>query len=252
MDYLNGMVKKGMPPMVVNMISGYLDQMPIGEALDATHTTVYKPEYSWNYEAGTHLASSNGRWMADAAVFLIDTRDQQIARFSEHGFGRMMVNAGKSRSCGAEASVRGQVNKHVALTANYGYTHSIFRVYDDGSGTDYSHNYVPFVPRHTCSLDGSYTFFFSENSWVKNLLLGVTYSGAGKVYWTESNSVSEDYYNLLSARAVLRTRLLELELWGKNLTDSRYNTFYFESMSRGFSQHARPLQVGIDLRLHFD
>ena len=252
MDYLNGMVKKGMPPMVVNMISGYLDQMPISKALDATHTTVYKPEYSWNYEAGTHLASSNGRWMADAAVFLIDTRDQQIARFSEHGFGRMMVNAGKSRSCGAEASVRGQVNKHVALTANYGYTHSIFRAYDDGSGTDYSHNYVPFVPQHTCSLDGSYTFFFSENSWVKNLLLGVTYSGAGKVYWTESNSVSEDYYNLLSARAVLRTRLLELELWGKNLTDSRYNTFYFESMSRGFSQHARPLQVGIDLRLHFD
>ena len=36
----------------------------------------------------------------------MQTRDQQLAKFSESGLGRVMVNAGKSRSCGVEASLR--------------------------------------------------------------------------------------------------------------------------------------------------
>ena len=38
----------------------------------------------------------------DAAAFCTLTKDQQIARFSPSGLGRMTVNAGESRSCGAE------------------------------------------------------------------------------------------------------------------------------------------------------
>ena len=66
----------------------------------------YKPEQSWNYEAGTHLSFLDGRLQADLAAFYMQTRDQQLAQFSESGLGRVMVNAGKSRSCGIEASLR--------------------------------------------------------------------------------------------------------------------------------------------------
>jgi len=41
-----------------------------------------------------------------------------------------------------------------------------------------------------------------------------------------------------------------VDLWGHNLTDAKYNTFYFESMSRGFAQKGKPVQFGVDLRLH--
>ena len=109
---------------------------------------------------------------------------------------------------------------------------------------------MPFVPQHTVSLDGSYTFFF-DNAYVRSLLLGATYSGAGKIYWNESNTASEDFYSLLSARVMMNTKWAQVELWGRNLTQNHYNTFYFESMGRGFSQHGKPLQVGIDLRFHF-
>ncbi|MBQ3992736.1 MAG: hypothetical protein II645_06250, partial [Bacteroidaceae bacterium] len=61
----------------------------------------------------------------------------------------------------------------------------------------------------------------------------------------------QDYYNLLAARAVLNTKWAQLEVWGRNLTQTKYNTFYFESMGRGFSQRGKPLQVGVDVRLHF-
>ena len=239
------------PQAHIDMIMGRINQnMPTIEQPDVCTTTVYKPEYSWNYELGTHLGTNDNRLQADAALFYIDTRDQQIARFSANGLGRMMVNAGRSRSYGMELSVRAMPNKHVGLAANYGLTNAEFRDYDDGQGIDYTGNQVPFVPQHTVSLDGSYTFFF-DNAYVRSLLLGATYSGAGKIYWNESNTASEDFYSLLSARVMMNTKWAQVELWGRNLTQTHYNTFYFESMGRGFSQHGKPLQVGIDLRFHF-
>ena len=239
------------PQAHIEMIMGRINQnMPAIEQPDVRLTTVYKPEYSWNYELGTHLSSNDNRLQADAALFYIDTRDQQIARFSANGLGRMMVNAGRSRSYGAELSLRAMPNRHLSLMANYGLTNAEFRDYDDGQGIDYTGNRVPFVPQHTVCLDGAYTFFF-QNEYVHNLSLGATWSGAGNIYWNEQNTASEDFYNLLSARATLGTKWAEVELWGRNLTQTSYKTFYFESMGRGFSQHGKPLQVGIDLRLHF-
>ena len=239
------------PQAHIAMVMGRIrDNMPSIATPNVSETTTYKPEYNWNYELGTHLSTDDYRFQADASLFLIDTRDQQIARFSTNGLGRMMVNAGMSRSYGAEVSLRAEPNRHVSLSANYGYAHAEFRRYDDGSGVDYSGNAVPFTPRHTVSADAGYTFFFQGES-IHSLQLGATYAGAGKIYWTENNNAVQDYYNLLSARAVLNTRWAQLELWGRNLTQTHYNAFYFESMGRGFSQHGKPLQVGIDVRLHF-
>ncbi|MCR4922253.1 MAG: TonB-dependent receptor [Bacteroidaceae bacterium] len=239
------------PQAHIAMIMGRMREgMPVPPTPDVAMTTRYKPEYNWNYELGTHLATSDNRFMGDATVFLIDTRDQQIARFSTTGLGRMMVNAGESRSYGAELSLRALPDRHVSLALNYGYTHSEFRHYDAGGGTDYSGNTVPFAPRHTLSADAGYTFYFGRGQW-KSLLLGATYSGAGRIYWNEANSASQDYYNLLSARAVLAVGLAQIELWGRNLTQTHYDTFCFESMGRIFSQRGRPLQVGVDVRLHF-
>lgn len=250
-DYLNDLASKGMPAQVINMIVGYLDKMPIGETPEVKETVTYKPEYSWNYEVGTHLATADNRYQADAAVFFIDTRDQQIARFADSGLGRMMVNAGHSQSRGAELSLRGELARNFNVALNYGYTYAKFTDYDGGD-IDYSGNYVPFVPKHTLSIDANYSWYFT-NSWAQRLTLGATYSGAGRIYWTEDNAdyATQQYYSLLSARATLQTKYLQIELWGRNITDTEYNTFYFESMRRGFSQHGKPAQIGIDLRWHF-
>lgn len=239
-----------MPQSVVNMIIGNLDKIPVGETPDVTETITYKPEYSWNYEVGTHLSTSDNRYQADAAVFFIDTQDQQIARFAESGLGRMMVNAGHSQSRGAELSLRGELVRNLNIALNYGYTYAKFKDYDGGADNDYSGNYVPFVPKHTVSLDASYSWYFNS-SWANRLTIGATYSGAGRIYWTESNYFSQKYYSLLGARATLHTKYAQIELWSRNLTDTKYDTFYFESMSRGFSQKGKPSQIGIDLRFHF-
>lgn len=253
--YLEKFITMGMPESVISSVTQTMkDNMPVGED-PSVEQVVYKPEYSWNYEVGTHLNLDDHRLQLDAAAYLIDTHDQQIARFAPTGFGRMMVNAGKSRSYGAEFSSLYRPDEHWSLMGSYGYTHATFTDYDAGGNQDYTGNYVPFVPMHTLNLDAAYTFLFNGSN-VRSLTLGATYNGTGRIYWTESNLAYggcdyQDFYSTLGARLQLTLSKATIQLWGRNLTDKEYNTFYFESASRCFEQHGKPRQVGIDVKWHF-
>lgn len=246
-EYLQKFTAMGMPESVISSVTQTMkDNMPVGE--DPTvEQVVYRPEYSWNYEIGTHLGTRDNSFRMDAAVYYMDTRDQQIARFAESGLGRQMVNAGKSESYGAELALRWLANRHILLSGSYGYTHSKFKEYDGGKDIDYSGNYVPFVPMHNVNLDAAYSWYLS--GWAKAFTIGASYNGNGRVYWTESNNASQKFYSLLNARMVLEAERFNVTLWAKNLTDTKYDSFFFESAGRQFHQSGRPFQLGIDLRL---
>jgi outer membrane receptor protein involved in Fe transport len=227
------------------------DKFPTpGENPEAKSAVEYKPEYTWNYELGTHLSLFDGKLQADFAAFYMQTYDQQLSQMAESGLGRITVNAGESESYGVEANFVASLNRHLQLNASYGYTEATFVKYNAGAGEDYSGNYVPFVPRHTMNIGGSYSFFFN-NSWAQSLTLGANCSGVGKIYWTEANNASQDFYATLNGYISLKAKAVQIDLWGRNLTDNDYTTFYFETMGRGYEQRCKPLQVGVDVRLHF-
>lgn len=234
-----------------NYIALVADKFPTpGENPDAQTAVEYKPEYTWNYEIGTHLNLFGGKLQADLAAFYMQTSDQQLSQMTESGLGRITVNAGESESYGMEANLVASLNRHLQLNANYGYTHATFVKYNVGEGEDYSGNYVPFAPMHTLNVGGSYTFYFNH-SWAQSLTFGANATGAGKIYWTENNQASQDFYATLNGYITLKTKAIQIDLWGRNLTDNNYTTFYFESMGNGFEQRCKPLQLGIDIRLYF-
>lgn len=244
----SGSFSEMLEPIISANMPGY------GEPIDITSVT-YKPEQSWNYEIGAHLTLFDRKLKTDIALFYMDTRDQQIAKFAESGLGRMMVNAGRSESVGFETSMQAAITRQLNLVANYGYTHATFKAYDGGISSndeaiDYSGNYVPFVPKHTFSIGGDYTFFFPNSSF-KSLTLGANYAGAGRIYWTEKNDVFQNFAGGMNARASIKSKQLQIDLWGKNLLDNEYTTFYFESMNRGFEQRCKPIQIGVDVRYNF-
>ena len=249
-EKLNGFAQMGMPSSVIGMINGMMEQYLTTSEINIAESTTYKPEYSWNYEVGSHLQLFNGKLQADFAAFYMDTRNQQIAKFAETGLGRITVNAGESESYGVEANLVASLNKNLQLNASYGYTKATFVKYDAGKEEDYSGNYVPFVPRHTMNIGGSYAFLFN-NSWAQSLTLGANVTGAGKIYWTEANNASQDFYTSLNGYISLKTQAIQIDLWGRNLTNNDYTTFYFETMGRGYEQRCKPLQIGVDVRLHF-
>lgn len=218
---------------------------------DVRTATRYRPEYTWNYEAGAHLTLWQGRLQADLAAFLMETHDQQLSQFAAGGLGRITVNAGRSRSCGAEATLRTVLTEALTLHANYGYTHATFRDYAVSETRNYRGNYVPFVPRHTLNVGGQYLFRLRPGRWLERILLDVSYAGAGRIYWTEENNVSQAFYGLLNGRLSLQKGNGQIDLWVRNALDRDYATFYFESMGNGFRQQGRPVQAGIELRCRF-
>lgn len=229
-----------------SMFEKYKDQ-----PANIKETVLYKPEYSWNYEIGSHLTLFNGKLQADLSAFYMDTRDQQLSRFAESGLGRITVNAGKSRSLGAEASLRAQLTDQFSLNGNYGYTYATFTDYVISETENYNGNYVPFVPKHTFAVGGQYIFPLRKNAILDNITLDANYRAAGRIYWTEQNNASQALYGTLNGRLSLNKGNGQISFWVNNALNKDYQAFYFETMSRGFAQKGRPVQVGIDIRCRF-
>ncbi|MBQ5706014.1 MAG: TonB-dependent receptor [Bacteroidaceae bacterium] len=212
---------------------------------DASATT-YRPEESLHYEVGTHLAPlADGSLKIDAALFLIECKNQQLTVFPDGtSTGRMMSNAGKSRSYGAEVSASYTLQR-LTLEGSYGYAHATFRSYKSGNN-DYSGNYLPLAPRETMSANLSYRIP-APKSFANHLILNIGWNGVGRIYWDESNSLSQAFYGLASASISWEKGHYGASIWGKNLFDEEYKAFYFESMQHPFFSLGKPRQIGITL-----
>lgn len=234
-------------------INSIKQQVP--EVRDATQ---YKPEYTWNYEVGSHLTLWEGRLLADVSAFYMDTRNQQIAKFAESGLGRITVNAGKSHSYGAEASLQAAMTDALSLNASYGYTYATFKDYETNAKVDgemqtvnYKGKYVPFVPKHTMNIGAQYLFRLNPGQLFDRIQLNANYTGAGRIYWTEENTVSQSFYGTLNGRVSFQKGRGQIDFWVRNALNKDYAAFYFESMSNGFMQKGRPVQAGVELRCRF-
>lgn len=254
---LNHPALSQMPEAVKQMILGRLTY-PQGDVAG----TYYKPEYSYNYEIGGHFSLWQRKVQIDLAAFYMDVHDQQISKFVASDLGRAMINAGRGRSTGAEITLNGSLlDNRLAWNAAYGYTHSTFRRYEtgernaDGTAVDYKGNRVPFVPSHQFATGLSWRQPLAKGAFAKGLLFGVSCTGAGQIYWNEENTLKQPFYALLNAHVGIDFGPAQVEVWGKNLTDTRYDTFAFTSQASTrelkFAQQGRPLQFGVDLKIHF-
>ena len=223
--------------------------VPSGDP-DVDAAVSYRPEKSWNYEVGGHFGCADGRVMTDLALYYIDCRDQQLTMFpDESTTGRVTTNAGKSRSFGAEIQIRYSPTDHWRFNASYGYTNAKFVRFVDGS-SDYKGKYLPYAPVNTLFGSAEYTHRVSDNK------IALTYNlncrGVGRIYWNEDNSVRQPMYALLGASVKAQWSWLGVEAWMENVTGTKYNTFFFESLGNRFLQRGNPRKFGVTVRLNFE
>lgn len=224
--------------------------MGIGAQYGIDDIVSYKPEKSWNYEIGSHISVAGSLLEIDIAAFFIDCRDQQLTMFPNGTTtGRIMANAGKTHSFGGELSVRANLTDRLTLAGSYGYTNARFRKFSDGIN-NYKGNYLPYAPRNTLFLQGVWGVP-THNSILGNITFDLNMRGIGSIYWNEANTEFQNLYFLLGAGITLGTDTLNLQLWGKNLTDTKYYTFYFMSMGNEFLQRGRGPEIGATLRCCF-
>ena len=236
------------------LFSDILQNKMIGELtgneteVDASQT-VYRPETNWCYELGTHLSPlDDGNLDISASLFYIDCRNQQLTVFPEgESTGRMMSNAGKSFSCGAELAVHYRYRR-IKFDAALGYTHAEFREYNRGD-KDLAGKILPYAPRETMSANIAYRIPVPK-SFANIFVLNVGWNATGRIYWNEENTLSQGYYDLWSASLVWEKGHFGASLWGKNLLNREYNTFYFRSIKNDFFAQGKPLQLGVSFHVN--
>lgn len=246
--------------MRYDMMSAVKDMMPfeVKEPMPLEEVAAYKPEFSWNYEAGIRSELIDNRLNAELTLFYMDIRDVQLTKFVDSGNGRILTNAGKAQSYGAELSLRARIADGLTADLNYGYTHATFRDYineeqeEDGRivKTDCEGNYIPYTPRHTLSLGLQYSKVL-RGCWFDQFIASAQFSGAGKIFWTERNDIYQDFYGLLNAKVGVRKGIVNVNVWSKNITNTKYSAFYFESFHNPFIQLGKPFQIGAEIAVAF-
>lgn len=237
------------------MKNGMMESMGIYPGDDGYNAsagnTTYKPETCMDYELGFKSAYSVGShsMRLSASAFYMDCNNQQVTVFpSGNGTGRMMANAGRSRSLGVEVEA-GYEFKGLSLAYSYGLTDAKFTDYDNGQ-EDYSGNVMPYSPRSTMYMSAAYSFVLR-----KSVLRSITVQGDcsrfGRIMWNESNTLEQSPYFLIGAGLSFSFKWFELFANGFNLADTGYETFYFRSVGNDFFQSGKPRRWNAGIRMAF-
>lgn len=223
-------------------------ELGLASKYDPKEIISYKPEESWNYELGARFSIPRWNLTGNGAIFYIDCRNQQLTMFPEGTTtGRIMTNAGKTRSYGLEMSLKWNPLQSLEINAAYGLTNAEFVEFNNGR-TNYKGKRVPYAPGNTLYAGADYDWQLNGRL-LKSLRLHVGARGVGDIYWDEANSVKQNFYLLPDASVTLESDKFSVQLWGENLTDTDYDVFYFVSIGNAFLQKGRPRMVGATLRL---
>ena len=228
-----------------------MGMMGIGMKYNIDDVVGYEPEKCWTYEVGTHLSSNDNSLSADIAAFYINCRNQQLTVFPDGTTtGRIMTNAGKTRSFGAELSLRYRPTDRLDFVASYGYTNARFVEYYNGK-TDFGGNVIPYAPSNTLFASATYRHPLNWG-WIEMISFNVNTKGVGEIYWDEANLVKQPFYMQLGASLRLEHKNYSLDFWGENITSTKFDTFYFVSIGNAFVQRGKPCRYGMTLRLNFE
>ena len=226
-----------------------MNYMGFGSSYKVEEIIAYKPETNWTIEAGAHAECFGGRIRTDLSVFYIHTTDQQLTMFPDgNTTGRIMTNAGRSRSYGAEASILATPIDPLTVSVSYGFTDARFIEFDNGR-ENYSGKYIPYAPKNTIFAAVNYVVPVNR-TWLGSIAIDAHARAVGEIYWNETNDEKQPMYCLPGASVTLSGQHYSLELWGENLADTDYRTFYFVSIGNAFFQRGKPLTVGATLRLN--
>ncbi|MDL2222699.1 TonB-dependent receptor, partial [Bacteroidales bacterium OttesenSCG-928-M11] len=226
---------------------------PSGNKQSIDSLVSYKPEYSWNYELGFKGEVIKDFLSVEAALFYIQVKDMQITDFVESGQGRILKNSGKAESLGFELSLAARLTQELSLTTNYGFTQATFKDYkttiEDENGdkttVNYKGNHIPFAPQNTLSIGAIYNKPL-YNKLIDRFHIQAYYNAAGRIYWTETNDVYQDFYGLLNLKTGISKGGFDLSIWVNNVLDTDYTAFYVESSLYNLAQAGKPINFGID------
>lgn len=178
------------------------NQTPGGMNLGGTQD-VFGPETVTSVEIGHRGALFGGRLRYDARAFHMDY-DDKVENQTDRAL--LMTNAAQARSRGVELSAQAELSDAFSLAGHVGYLDAEYRSFRTGDQNniaagvlDRAGSDLPYAPRWTAGLSGSYRWALSDGS---NLVLAGEASHVGERYARPPNDAQDrlEAYTLTNAR----------------------------------------------------
>jgi iron complex outermembrane receptor protein len=224
--------------------SGGFNQTGVGAVADASGIAgvndLFNAEVAETWELGIKSTVADGRLRLGATGFYTDSENGYFFVFLAANSTQNLGNL-DARYKGFELEANWQALDSLNLYASYGYTDSSITGMEDPSVIG---NEAPLVSQNTANVGAQYTVPVGA----LNLMFRVDYRHTGRTWWEPYNTTSRDPIDLVDARASLGGERWTATLWGKNVTDEKYNA---EFSPGGFLFKALPARYGIEFDYRF-
>ncbi len=217
------------------------------------------PEYCISYESGVKFSTFNNRLYINTAVFLSEFDDFQTEIWQplpppvEWQSLPVYTNAAKVTSKGIELEATAALLKNLSFSAAFGYVDATYDKFIVASDSNYTGNKLEFAPEIEYNFSAEYKIPVIN---IGTFSIRGDFSHKDDHYSTASNT--KDYlvegYELLNGKIGFTSSngLIEISLWGKNLTDELY------MLNRGkypigfrYVWYGMPRTFGIQLSYNF-
>jgi len=219
---------------------------------------VYDPETIWNLETGVGTRWAEGRGHLNATLFHMWRRDLQIGSSVQPDPGDPTTftfftdNAAEGSNYGLELEARVPAGRHLAFFGSLGLLRSEYKNFQDAGGNlNVEGRDQPYAPRYNFRLGADIAFTL-------NWFARVEVEGQDEFFFSNSHNEKASAHELAHLSFGYRADTWSLTLWGRNVTDTSYDTrgFYFgneppDFPARLWTMKGDPAQFGLTYRLEF-
>lgn len=209
----------------------------------------FRPEKSNAFEAGSKNTFFNNKLVVNLSLFYSKVTDVQVATLVLPDAVTITKNTGKLTSKGVELEARTVLNGFEA-EYSFGFTNAKYdnlKIAQNGSETNKKGAHQVFTPDVTSMLAAQYSFAFNKMGTAK-LLLRSEWRFLGKQYFDLDNSIIQNPYSVINAKAGIIGKSLSFLLWARNLNSAEYISFAYDF---GAVHLGNPKTIGATIAARF-
>lgn len=226
---------------------------PLPDACDAEATEVglqqvTDPDTLWNYELGLKALFAEGRLSLNSAVYKQEWKGVQLGKQLLCGFSGIL-NGGDVSGRGAEVELTAQPNAAWRFNLSFSYNRNRFE--NVIAGTDFENGErLPDAPENNASLGAQYNFNLG-GVWTGFTRADYIHVGNVRGKFSDTLVVMQDSFSTANLRLGFERDDLQLELYGRNITDERAVLTTTQPQFGGNQTLIRPREIGVEVRYSF-
>jgi iron complex outermembrane receptor protein len=190
----------------------------------------YQPEYSNNVEVGIKNNWLDHKLQLNVTAFLSHVNDAQVPTLILPSAITVTRNTGKLISKGAELEAAANPFKGLQIDYSFGYTDAHYQslsLSENGAAVDLAGKKQIFTPEATSMLAPQYSVLLDAHDNLRLIVRGEWF-WIGRQYFDLENSIGQSPYSKVNGRVGVSTKHLELFVWARNLTKTKYIEYAYD------------------------